>query len=101
MSERDHPEIRNKLRDLSARIDACEREFKEQGRLTEARQALLKDIKQRRDRAENKLASAQENGKAWDIIKSGVERDAVVLFDALRKAVEEMDSEESRSARTK
>ena len=81
---------------FSRRLDTCVRDFKEQGRFTDVHRTLFEEFRQRHDQLERKLAVAERTGTAWDVIRSGVERDFTVLFDALHKATEQLDSDEMK-----
>lgn len=97
MTETDHQRFMEQLDAFSRRLDACERDFKKRGRFPAAYGILFEDIRRRRDRVEKKLAAVQKTGTAWDVIRSGVERDFTVLFDALRTAGEQLDSDEMKA----
>jgi hypothetical protein len=85
------------LDEFSRRLDECVRDFRERGQFTDVHRTLFEEIRQRHDQIERKLALAKTTGTAWDVIRSGVERDFTVLCDALRKAGEQLDSDEMKA----
>jgi hypothetical protein len=64
---------------------------------TDIHRTLFEEIRQRHDQLERKLALATTTGTAWDVIGSGVERDFTALLDALRKAGEQLDTDEMKA----
>ena len=94
MSETDRQRFKAQLEEFSRRFDGCVRDFTERGRFTDVHRTMFEEIRQRQDQIEKKLALAEATGTAWDIIRSGVERDFSLLFGALRNAVEQLDSDE-------
>jgi hypothetical protein len=97
MTETDHQRFRAQLDEFSKRLDGCMRDFRERGRFTDIHRTMFEEIRQRHDQLERKLALATTTGTAWDVIRSGVERDFTVLLDGLRKAGEQLDSDEMKA----
>jgi hypothetical protein len=97
MTETDRQRFRAQLDEFSKRLDGRMRDFRERGRFTDIHRTLFEEIRQRHDQLERKLALATTTGTAWDVIRSGVERDFTVLLDALRKAGEQLDSDEMKA----
>ena len=97
MTETDREKFRAKLDEFSKRLDAHLRDFKEQGEFTDARQTLAEDIGQRHDKIEKKLALAEANGTAWDVIQSEMERDFNSLFDDLHQHTQRLDDDEMQA----
>jgi hypothetical protein len=93
----DRQKFRAQLGEFSRRLDARVRDFRERGLFTDVHRTLFEELRQRHDQLERKLAVAEKTGTAWDVIRSGVERDFTVLFDALHKAAEQLDSDEMKA----
>ena len=83
MSDAERDRMRARLDELSQRLDARTREFKETGELSDLHQSLLRQIQGRHDRMQAKLASVEAKGSAWDVIRVEFERDFRSIYDDL------------------
>jgi hypothetical protein len=81
----DTSRIRIKLADFSRRLEEATRDLRERGTFSDLQRSLLARIQQRRDRIEEKLASAEAAGEKRDMIVAEVERDFGAIFDELSK----------------
>lgn len=96
MSDRDRDAIKARLDELSVRLEARMREFKDQGEFSDVHQALMAEIRQRHDRIKEKLAAAEAGLVSWDIIETETKRDFDSIFDDLLQRLEQLDSEEMK-----
>jgi hypothetical protein len=99
MSEAERDGMRAKLDELSQRLDARTREFRETGELSDLHQSLLRQIQARHDRMQAKLASAEAKGSAWDVIRVEIERDFRSIYDDLLLLDDHLDASQMKQHR--
>jgi hypothetical protein len=73
------------------------RDFRERGEFADAHRTLTEEIGRRHDQIQKKLALAEANGTAWDVIKSEMERDFSSLLDDLQQTIEQLDGDEMKA----
>jgi len=98
----DQIEFLAKLADLSRRIDARSKEFKERGAFSDVHREIANRIRQHHDQLRVKVEGAVCEGATWGLIKAEFVRDYHGLFDDLLKFEEEIDAEamKNRKPRT-
>jgi hypothetical protein len=99
MSEAERDRMRARLEEFSRRLDARTREFHDQGEPSDAHQALMSEIRKRRDRLQARLASVEAKGSAWDVIRVEMERDFSSIHDDLLQLDERLDAGQMKQAR--
>jgi len=83
MSEVDRERMRAKLNEFTQLLETRTREFKERGDMSDEQHSLISTIKRRHDQMQDRLASAEASGTAWDVIKVEMERDFSSIYDSL------------------
>ncbi len=83
MSEADRERMRAELNEFTRLLETRTREFKERGDMSDEQHALMTAIKRRHDQIQDRLASAEASGTAWDVIKVEIERDFSSIYDSL------------------
>ena len=99
MSAAECDRMRARLDEFSQRLDARTREFQERGELSDAHQALMSQIQERRDRLQARLASVEATGSEWDVIRVECERDFGSIHDDLLLLDERLDADQMKQAR--
>lgn len=97
MTEAERKELKAKLVEFSERLDACVRDLRERGEFTDAHRALIEELERRHNQVQKRLALAEANGTAWELVKSQTERDFSSLWDALLQLNEQLDADEMKS----
>jgi hypothetical protein len=99
MSEAERDRMRARLDEFTQRLDACTREFKETGELSDLHQSLLRQIQGRHDRMQAKLAAVEAKGSAWDVIRNEFERDFRSIYDDLLLLDDRLDAGQMKQHR--
>jgi len=95
----EHPEqqeFRDRLADLSRRIEARLQEFRDQGEFSDTHQQLLTNIRQHHSRLQAKLDDAARRG-VWDLMKAELTLDYNAIVDSMRSWQDRLDTEEVRN----
>jgi hypothetical protein len=92
MSEAERDRMQTRLDAFSQRLDARTREFETHGEFSDVHVSLLRQIEARREQVQGRLASAEANGRAWDLIKIEFERDFASIFDDWQQLDDELES---------
>ena len=85
--------FRRKLDDLSRRIDARTREFKQNGEFSDVQEAMINQICQRQDKLRMKVDAAAREGTSWDLVRAEFTRDHSSIFDDLLQFEERLDAD--------
>jgi hypothetical protein len=99
MSEAERDRLRARLDEFSRRLDARTCEFRERGELSDVHQSFMRQIHERREQLQAKLASAEASGSAWQVIMAECERDFTAIDDDLRLLDERADAGQMKQAR--
>ena len=97
MTEAEQDKFTANLKEFSSRLDARLHDFRERGEFTDVHRTLTEEIERRHDQIQKKLALAEANGTAWDVIRSEMERDFSSLLDDLQQAIEQLDADQMKS----
>ena len=92
MSE-DLAAFREKLDDLSRRIDARKREFEKNGEFSDIHEALISEIRERQDKLRRKVDAAAREATRWDLVRAEFTRDHKSIFDDLLQIGERLDAD--------
>ncbi len=96
MSEAEKNELRQRLADLSHRLDDRVREFKEKGEFSDIHHRSVIELRQRQGKLIERVHAAEHTGKSWELAKAELARDFGSLFDDFLALEETLDSGISR-----
>ena len=93
MIDEDIAAFHSTLDDLSHRIDARTREFKQNGEFSDVHEAMINQICQRQDKLRMKVDAAVREGTSWDLVRAEFIRDHSSIFDDLLQIEERLDAD--------
>jgi predicted nucleic acid-binding Zn-ribbon protein len=93
MISEDLAAFREKLDELSRRIDARKREFEKNGEFSDIHETLISEIRQREDKLRRKVDAVAREGTNWDLVRSEFIRDHRSIYDDLLQIGERLDAD--------
>ena len=89
----DYDVLRRELAAFARRLDAREREFREQGAFSDTYEVLNEEIRKRQAAIKGNFESALQKGATWDLLKYEFERDFNALSEEFARWEKRLDTE--------